>query len=187
MADRLQVLFLESIWQLGGLVLAGAVVWYAAWRQMQTPGRFRVLIGWLIGGAVLLAIQQLIVTDREKITRVLHTLAEAVDEGDIPKLIEPISESLTGQWQSKEDFAEEARRELERITVDDVKLDSIEVVVTGDTATARFRARARVESESMVWPLSVSRWELGFQRESNDQWRVVRIEPNRGRRILTDS
>jgi len=177
MADRFQVLFLESFWQLGGLLSAGTVILFFAWKQVQTPGRFRVLIGWVVAAGVLLTVQKLVRTDREQVVSTLHVLANAVNEGDLDTFAEPISEMLIAPGSDdKQDFIDKVRRTLERNTVDEVQLDKIEVVVTGDVAAVTFRARARVETEQMVWPMTISHWKLRFEREADEQWRVIRIE-----------
>lgn len=179
MADRFQILFLESFWQLGGLLSAGAVILFFAWKQVQTVGRFRLLIGWLVAGAVLLTVQTLVRTDRERVVATLYVLADAVNEGDLDAFAEPLSEMLLAPGSDdKQDFLEKVRRTLERNTVDEVHLDKIEVGVTGDVASATFRARAHVETEQMVWPMTISHWKLRFEREADDQWRVLRIESN---------
>jgi ketosteroid isomerase-like protein len=174
MADRLQVLFLESFWQLATVVGGGTFLFFAVWRQRPTPGRFRLMAAWFAVGALCLVGQFLIQTHPEKISAVIRGMATAVDDGDVDALGDHISESLSGEM-SKEEFLRRATRWLERSSVDYATVDSMDVMVDGGAATAVFRARCRVQSPNYVSPLSISKWELGFRLEADGQWRVIHI------------
>ena len=70
---------------------------------------------------------------------------------------------------------DELRQLLNTYRIEQPRLRSFHVQVTGDQANVRYAATCRVITPDQVWPLINSAWELDFVRRDGE-WRVVTLD-----------
>jgi len=170
--DRLVHLLFESPLQLlVALVLVEAVVATVWWFR---PGRrtSALVIAGLLVGAILLIIQHLVVTDRERIERLLDELALAVDCEDLPTLTAAIDEQYHADGLDKPHLLEQIQTAFAQADIDDVRLLDVRVHVDRDTAEVHLRVHCRVRAPDWPYDYHLSAWDLRLARRAGG-WRVL--------------
>lgn len=176
--DTIRHVVLESPLQLLALaVLIEAVLATCWWFR---PGRitsWAVVVGLLLA-AVLLIVQHLVVTDRERIDQILEDLALAVDCEDIETLAAALDDGYRADDMDKDRFLERVADAFERADIDEVKIVDKQISVEGDGAVVHLRAHGRIRSPDWPYEYNMSSWEVRFIRRDGDWWV---IEVRRGR------
>ncbi len=136
-----------------------------------------------VAGPALLALQALVVTDRERLELACRGLAQAVQRGDIDAVSEFLSDrfSMEGadaaQIIDHDAFINLIVEFLHTYSIEEVGLRQFEIEEqAADRAVVRFTATCRVISSQEVVPRVVSRWQLVFER-SDEGWQAVELTP----------
>ena len=173
--DTLRWFLFESTTALGivlALVLFGLLV---RWRR--TLKARPLLIG-LGVAAVLLAVQALVVTPRERVLDLMRIVERDVVEGRTNGLEAVLGRGFTAGDRNREAFLDFVHGEQQRIDVHSVRRSTTRVVEQrGDELTLRMQYGARITASSYTGSIA-STWRITFAREG-DAWRIVRIEPVR--------
>ncbi|HOW69199.1 MAG TPA: nuclear transport factor 2 family protein [Phycisphaerae bacterium] len=146
-------------------------------------GTRRTRTGWWVVVAACLAqigIQRLVVTDREAIKDLVHTLAVAVDDGDMAMLAEHfddgvvIKEGYFGSLAGKEAVIARAHVVLQQNTVKRVRVGGYRIEVLGDLAKVICQVMADIRMGGATGSQRVpSRWDLEVVRTPGG-WKLRR-------------
>jgi ketosteroid isomerase-like protein len=168
----------------GGLILT-ACVFLLALRSTQ-QGKYLV---WALGAlglaAMLVVIDLLWVTDKERIEQVTHDLRRAVLASDAQRVLEHLTPDVE-YFQGQVSVSGEATRELIRANLANARFDFVHIndlQVSAGTRTRRGNAEFRVYAKgSLRTSLATynvgtanSTWSLGFQETETGVWKVNRI------------
>src|SRR5688572_6622536 len=104
MLDFFTRLLFEDFWVLAAFAAPVFIVALAIHRRRLTSRTKRgvqITIGCFL---LILAVQYLVVTDREAIEKLIRTLARAVDEGNVPGIGEHLDETFATRDSDKQTF-----------------------------------------------------------------------------------
>ncbi|MBI3462454.1 MAG: hypothetical protein HY000_05250 [Planctomycetes bacterium] len=171
-------LFAENVWPLIWLIALAELVLLIA---MVGTGRGRLLVwmGVLAALAVLLLLLEwLLVTDRERVDGIVNQMAKAVRNGDIDGLLNHLAPQCHFGDMNREGVRQLASSvihefEIDRVTVGDRKT---QVFPHRKQATAEFLAVVRGKQAKVEFAPYASRWILTFHQDPAGQWQVVEIE-----------
>jgi len=170
--DGLREFLFESPVRLGVTLGIMEMLLVVVWRNQRTASTQRLAAGGLGLSIVLLVLCQWVMTDAERVRAVCLGLGQAVDRGDVEAFASLLADTFeTDEWE-KSDLVDEMYRILEKYTVDDVRIDRIQIDVSGDRAAASFRARAWVRNAPNVNPDFFSRWEAELIRVDENRWLI---------------
>lgn len=159
------------------LLMAGAMamaVALAVHRRCYTTRTRRGL--WLTLGvcALLLVLQKVVVTDRERLAQLATELASAVDDGDVGAIDARLDSSFQYRNQDKLAFLTDVNERLQRWQINEASLSGLRVEIDGDRATMAFHASCDWRSGDKVEYNILSAWELQCVRRP-DGWKLQRI------------
>jgi hypothetical protein len=174
-----------------GVVALGFLV--AAWLTQQ--GKHVVFAGITLSLAlVVIGIEQLWVTDNERIERIVYDLGRAAQSSNSDQVISylaPEAAISTGDDLRSRQFGrfsrvltvQGIREALRRIRFDFVNISNLTVHAgsLSRQGTAEFQSKAVGSYDASVgevrFPLTVINWSLGFRETSPGVWKVTRITP----------
>ena len=131
----------------------------------------------LIIGAIVL--ERAVVTDQERIERVINALRDAVGEADTEALFEDISEDYYDEALSREGLQGLAGAYFARYGRTRVRILDRTVNRTGTQAAVELDVFATAEHGSGAGRLGRSVWLVLLQKEPDGVWRVIRLSPLR--------
>jgi hypothetical protein len=170
----------EDPWPLAGTLAFVALALFTAVRVTQ-QGKYLAWAGAALGLACLVVVVEKVwVTDRERIQRIVSDLARGAREKDVDGIMKhltpdvsyglgPIPLPLT---------TETIRDQLGRFDFDFVKADKLDVNVGERTrlGTAEFRVLSTGKYQgSMPFVMVKTEWSLGFEETAPHEWKVTRI------------
>lgn len=158
---------------LGFLVVAASIIRHFVTRE---PGHGRQAAIVAVVVAAFLAINSMVVTDREQISQVCYELARLVDHGDVPGMGGHLSTDFAAENLEREEFLKHATSTLTSTRVDSVHLSRMAIEL-GEraTGTAVFNVSCTIRTaDGFAAPLP-TRWRLRFKRV-NGRWLVSGIE-----------
>jgi hypothetical protein len=171
MLDFLTRLFFESQPLLLMFCAVAMAVALAVHRRRFTSRTRRGIWLTLAGCTVLLALQHVVVTDREAIVGMVQTLARAVDEGDVGTIEEHTDDSFTLDGKNKTDWIEEVNQALQNWQFDEVRVGGFRVGVEGDAAIVSFWARSDTRGRNQTGYDAPTTWKLHCIRRG-DEWKM---------------
>lgn len=175
--DFLRAVLFEKPLYLIPILIVVQFVLVRVWAARRTARTARTVWIGLAVAALLLVMQMLVVTHRERITIICRAMATAVEDGDVPAIASHVADGFDAEGYDKTAFVSRLKQTLTRVHVEDAKLSGFEVTVEGGrTARAVFTASARLIFPESVTYRSASRWELHFERVSGE-WRMVSLKP----------
>ena len=188
------LLFERPAYLIPAVVLAELVL-LLIWRRWPTPATRQAARLGLILFPLMIVVQSLVTTDRERIVLVCRQLASAVEDADTDRLADYLSDGSTAQSAQGTALNKAALRArlsqlLSKYHIEELRLRDIDVELDESTVRVRFRAICRVVARSAIYPRMVTSWLLHL--ESVDQgWRVSRVQQIRspviGLDLLSDS
>lgn len=154
------------------------------WSRRRTVLTGRMAVAGLAAIPLLVAVQLLVTTDRERIIAICGELARAAGQADVMAFGGHISEDfqiVEGQrvW-GKAELLDAFEQVLRRWDIEEERLGKFETVVSGDSAETTFRATCRLISNDLMVPRHVSKWELSLVKIEG-KWRVTHMKPPAGR------
>lgn len=155
------------------VVLAIVVGVYRRMRTRGSRGAVWIALGVCVG---LVALQQLIVTDREAIRAMVERIADAVQEGDVNSLGEHFADDVVFENdQGKPAVLQRARIVLQQYDINTARVSGFTIEVDGDDAAADFQAMADVRGSGEPSYNVPTRWKLQCRRGPLG-WRVYRAK-----------
>ncbi len=162
------------IWCIALACLLLAIASYATGR-----GRLLQAIGGLAGlAALLLAIEWLVVSDRERIDAAIDDLADAVRTEEIHRIAPHLSPQCRYGNLGRDAVVRAAEDVLRGIQIDRITLNGrkTEVFPRRKEATAEFVAVTRGQQNNLEFGPYPTRWLLTFHQEKNGEWLIVEIQ-----------
>ena len=171
-------LFAENVWPLIWLLALGELVLLIA---MVGTGRGKLMVWMVVVAAlavVLVIVEWLLVTDRERVEGIVDQMARAVRNEEIDGLIRHLAPRCHFGDLDREGIrrlAASALRdiEIEKVTLSDRKTH---VFPQRKQATAEFLAVVRGRQSNVDFPPYASRWIFTFHQDPAGEWQVVEIE-----------
>ena len=149
------------------------VLWvWARWRTRCT--RNAVLAG-LVLSILLLIVQTVVVTDRERIITLCNSLAAAVENGKIATVAEHLAPDFRSDGVDRDRLLAELTRLLTRVHVEETQLSNFRVSFADGQTRAEFDATCRVMAGGYVEGGVGTSWRLTLRR-TNETWQVLAIE-----------
>lgn len=174
MLDVLRSLFFESIVLLLCVEVVAVAVVLARYRSWPIPGRRLAIWVALIGCVLLVVLQQVIETNRERIQAAVRTMATAIDDGDVLALGDYIDRDFRDRNTDRQAWLQDVRQWLQRWQIDEAKVGGFGIEVNDSQAVASFWAvcngRSGNQSEQGVY----SSWKLAFVHRVGG-WKLQRI------------
>lgn len=164
MIDFLKTVLFESLPWLLFFCAAGVAVALAVHRRRLTARSRRGIWLTVAVGALLVAVQTLVHTDRERLTEAVQAMARAVDEGDMDAFSRYVAPELTWRGGGRREFLDDVTSRLTTTQIDGARLSQVRASVTGDTATVSFTAVCDLRNGRGDQDRVVSFWRLGFVR-----------------------
>ena len=140
----------------------------------------------LVACPLLVLLQALVVTDRERLTAVCHALADAVRQADIEAFgrhVSPLFEShpvAGGTSWDKAALLEHLESTITTYRIEEPRLRGFEFELDATGAVVRFSATCRIVTADRIGSGYPSNWELTFERRG-DRWQVISIRPRPSR------
>ncbi|HSW46319.1 MAG TPA: nuclear transport factor 2 family protein [Phycisphaerae bacterium] len=142
-------------------------------RRSRTPQSRRRVWMTLAACAGLIAMQKLVVTDREAIRAMVEAMAEVVRKGDVQALGDHFAADMTFEADSGRDAVlRRARSELQRYEIRNPRVSGFVIEIQDGEAKADFHVMADVRVAGGETHYSTpTRWTLKCRHET-DGWRV---------------
>ncbi|MCP4248972.1 MAG: nuclear transport factor 2 family protein [bacterium] len=150
------------------------------WARRRTQAARRILAVGFAVAALLVVVQALVVTDRERLVQVSRDLADACRRADLEAFAAYVSPGFqsdpgAGTW-DREALVGNLERILHRYQIEELSLRSFEFDLDESPAVVRFAATCRIITTEQIIGHIFSRWELHFE-PGPQGWRVVNIRP----------
>lgn len=170
-----ELLFEDTFWLVLSLVPVVFVLW-GVWYRTHSRASSRALMVGLSVSALLLVVQWLVVTDREKLERTTRLLSSAVARQDIDGFVEFVDPNAKFDGgHDREQFKEHLSYLLKKYEVEHPSVGGFVIEINGTHASVRCSASCRVTARE--WSSSVpSSWQLTFELRSG-QWLVTDLKP----------
>lgn len=174
MIDFLTTVLFESFTWLFFFCLVAMAMALATHRRRMTA---RTRRGLLVTGLVcvlLLIMQRLVVTDRERLEQAVEAMAKAVDQGDVGGIGEYVADNM--QWRSggRQQFIEDVTNRLISTNIDAARISQFEAKVEGDSATVTFMAVCDIRDPQATQANVPSHWKLHFVRSAG-RWLLDQV------------
>jgi HAMP domain-containing protein len=138
---------------------------------------FALLLVGLLVAAVLASI--LIDTDRERVTRTIHRTAQALEAGDVSRVMEQVAPDFEQEGMGRAELEELVRVGLEKYGAPRLSIDVAELELAGGRATCRVQAVVSFpEVTASRGRFGVTHWQVGL-REVEGRWLLARVVPLR--------
>ncbi len=167
--------FLDDTYALpltAGLVVFALTI---AWHLQRTRRSATALGVGIAISVLLLAVQKMVVTDREAIDRTVRRLAVAVETKDFEIVAQLIDDDFGTGDRKKADLIPAIKATLTRLEIEGARLHAMEIDISEDYATVEFGVLCRLRFNGFDRP-STSRWSLVLVRRDAG-WRVREIHP----------
>jgi len=180
-AIAIQALLFERPLLLVPVLVACQLLLIHFWSKYRTRTTMRLMLVGFVVFPLMVLLQAVVTTDRERLVQVCRAMAEAVESADTHAFSGFVSDdfALSGDSAAdlaKEDLVKKLERFLMTYDIEDARLRQFEIQVDGERATVVFTAHCRVVASEVITPGSVSKWQCRFQREG-DSWRMIHVEP----------
>lgn len=169
-------LLFESLPKLLGLLVAVnfLLICLWSWRRSDVT-RQAVWVG-LAALPVLLVVSHFVVTSRERIIIFCESLAEAVEEGDVPFVIRHLDADFRLDEMDRDAIFDRLTATLSRVRVTDIRLSAFDVTLAeNQIAIAVFRSTCHVRAEEVPYEWLPIAWKLTLRAHSGS-WLIERVE-----------
>ena len=130
-------------------------------------------------GAVIIALllDRLIVTDRDRIVRVIRDMCGAAGKADVDGLLAHLSQDYYDETMTPPELRKVAESFFARHGPVRVTVRGTAMSLSGRIALAEVTLFARAEDSDRGTLSGQSVWEMEFRKEADGAWRVTRIAP----------
>lgn len=170
-----QILF-ESPWLLVPLLVAVLVVLVGVRAFYPTRRTARLVWVWVVVAPLLVVVQALVDTPRERIVEMCHELAAAVETGDLEIIGGRLAPGFSAEQLDRAAFLALVERTLTRYDVRGPTVSAFDITFLDDaTARVEFYSRCGVGADEFEAREVVARWRLSCRKTQAD-WRVTSVE-----------
>jgi ketosteroid isomerase-like protein len=174
--DFLQSLFFESPLYLTVFsFLLFAVTLFARRRLTGAAARWSLFAA-LALIAFLFIIQQVVVTERDRIQATLDDFVDAIAAQNVSGVERAIGETYNSEGMGRKEIVDFVRSSLESLNIYDTRFTRRDVTIDGDHAEMIIVVWATVRIHGGPGEYHQGRWQIGWARE-NGQWKIVSLRP----------
>ena len=155
---------------------ATCLVLLVLWRRTVSDGRRKAFLGALAVSVVLLVLQEIVVTDRERITALIQELASATAKPDFATIEQALDAAYADDVFNRDTVMPAIRGALGRYRVEGPRVFAFEIRIDGDSADATFNALCDIRESDGFVPNVLSLWRLRLVRHEG-RWFVRSIRP----------
>jgi len=162
------------------LGIAEAVLGYLYVQRRDRRYRFALLAPVLLAGAVFL-VEQLVVTDRERIIAASREIARDLEAGRLDALQRRLDDGFAGYYRSKDHALAEAQQAIERYALKVVQLRNFDVTVHEGAATMLVTTVVEAGRGDLPGRRIPLNWTIRWVRRPADDgnaWRIREAEPS---------
>ena len=168
--DMLKRCFLENlIWVYAALV-ALELILFSMWFSTRSPKRKWALLLPILLGAMVFALDWVVVTDREEIESTLSNITTSFHNGHVEKNQHFIAENYHGYLKTKTALVNAAVREAKKGRVESISLKFQSVKVTGRRAEMKIKTNILLDTGQII-PLL---WTI-YWGKSSEGWKIIEI------------
>jgi hypothetical protein len=144
-----------------------------------SSSQLRIALG-ILGAVVLgLLLNRLVVTDKKRIERTVHEMADAAAKGDLDLLFSHISADYHDDSLSRTGLKSLATTYMDRYESADPRIQWITVIVEGSMAHVQLGVSGgNTRGGYPAW-YGTSEWSAEFRKESDRAWRMTSLKPAR--------
>ncbi|MBN1341954.1 MAG: hypothetical protein JXQ73_04700 [Phycisphaerae bacterium] len=124
--------------------------------------------------ALLMILQHVIVTDRERILERLEEIALAIDCEEIETIGRALADDCKIDGMAKAELLDRLAFIFNRAEIDEVTIMEAEVSVEGDVALANVRGHCRYKAPDFPYDYHISSWDVRFVRRGGD-WLIQEV------------
>lgn len=147
----------------------------AIWSRLRSRRSAQIMWIGFLAIPVLMTLSWFVKTPREKIIRICHEMAEAVENGRATEVGGFLDESIRfGQW-DKDALIEQLSSLLSKYRIHAPSLSGFEFIEQADRLTVEFAVTCGVSSVDGDYGSLPTRWRLTF-RDSGESYAVTAIE-----------
>ena len=174
--DTLRRCFLENpIWIYTALV-ALELILFSMWFSTRSKKRKQLLLIPLLLGAVVFAMDWIVVTDREEIKTILSNITTSFRNGHVEENQHVIAENYHGFLKTKTALLRAVVEEAKKQRVESIAVKFQSVKVTGRRAEMKIKTNVRLDTGQII-PM---RWTI-YWGKSPEGWKIIEITaPNFG-------
>ncbi len=144
-----------------------------------SSGQLRLALGILGAVALALLLNRYIETDKKRIERTVHEMADAAAKGDLDLLFSHISADYRDESQSRADLKSLATAYMDRYESANPKIQWTTVNVQGAMAHVQLSVSGgNNRGEYPMW-YGNSEWSAEFRKEADGAWRLTSLMPAR--------
>jgi hypothetical protein len=169
--DTITQFLFESPMQLASVCGIVCLVLLVMWRRTGSAGRRKAFLAAAALSCLLLALQAVVVTDRERIVWLMDDLAKAVEAADIDRIEQSIDADYKDDSYDRTTFLAHVRNELTHYSVRGARLSAFKVSVSGNEATVSFRVVCEIRDRDGMFVSVLSRWQVDLVRRDTG-WMV---------------
>lgn len=146
------------------------------WSRTRTPRSVRAVWGGLAAVVLLLIVQSLVTTTRERLMALCERIANAAERGNAAAVVEHVSPRFRADDLDYDDFVALVERALQRTTVERIRFSHFRARKgENGTVIAEFDASARIRRADAVSGTVPTRWRVTFEREG-ETWKILNAE-----------
>ena len=174
--DTLKHCFLENpIWVYTALV-ALELILFSMWFSTRSKKRKQLMLLPILLGAMIFALDWIVVTDREEIKATLSSITASFHNGNVEEKQHLISDRYRGYLKTKSALVKAAAGETKKDRIESISVRFESVKVTGRNAEMQIKTNVRLNTGQII-PL---RWTI-YWGKSSDGWKITEISaPNFG-------
>ena len=144
--------------------------------RLSLPRRYQVVVAVAVAVALWFVADWIVVTDTEKIERILDEIAAGAERGDAEAVTASVSPRYRHEGMSRADLVSLAEVYFRIYGPTRVKTVGRRIVVTNNLATAEAAVFARLIEGEGLRGGAPSRWQLSFRRVDG-RWEITKVTP----------
>jgi len=165
----------NPIWVYAGLV-ALELILFSMWFSTRSPKRKLLLLLPILLGAMVFALDWIVVTDREEIESTLLNITTSFHNGHLEKNQHVIADNYHGFLKTKTALVNAAVGEAKKDRIESITVRFQSVKVTGRRAEMKIKTNVRLDTGQII-PLL---WTI-YWGKSSEGWKIIEISaPNIG-------
>lgn len=168
----MQTILFESPWLIGTLAVLLVGVLLFAWIQSGVASLLKATAGAVLVGALLLCVNLLVQTEREKLTALMQSLADDLQNNRFQAIAKRVHPDASVELRNLENRIQNV--EFKYVSIK--KIHGIDIGKSTHPKSAAIRMNVVVEGSQAGSSGTVPRWVRIFLEQYQDEWKIVDYE-----------
>lgn len=168
----MQTILFESPWLIGTLAVILVGVLLFAWIQSGVASLIKAAAGAGLVGALLLSVNLLVQTEREKLTAMMQALADDLQNNRFQAIAQRVHPDASVELRNLENRIQNV--EFKYVSIK--KIHGIDIGKSTHPKSAAIRMNVVVEGSQAGSAGTVPRWVRIFLEQDQDEWKIVDYE-----------